>query len=239
MIFCVLSKNLYMSDKRAEIRDWLAEELQRKGYGAKGELARYLGIRPEGVTRILSEKPGKEGREVAAEELIKMGEFFGSNPPGMSVDLKPVKPANSGQIPIRGKVAASSWMDVDDMDFGYDDVEMVPAYGSYPPDWQLALLVEGNCLNKRAEHGDILICLDLIKAQEGYKDGDLVVVERRKFDGQMVQRTAKRVKATARGFELWPESTDPAHQDPIALYDHTPGEEADVVARVLWIIRKP
>ncbi len=226
-----------MIDKRQEIRDWLAAELLRKGHGAKGKLAEYLGIRPEGVTRILG-KPGKEGREVAADELLKMSEFFGAQPPGLKLDLKPVD-VNVETIPIRGKVAASTWMDVEEMDFGWDDMDPVPTISTYPKEWQFALMVEGNCLNKKAAHGDVLICLDIIKAGEGYKEDDLVIVERRKYGGQMVQRTAKRVRKSAKGYELWPESTDPAHQDPIILYEMDAGETVSVIGRVLWIFRKP
>ncbi len=225
-----------MTDKRQEIRDWLASELQRKGHGAKGKLAEYLGIRADGVSRMLSEK-GKEGREIKGDELVKMGEFFGTVPPG--IDLKPISTKVESMLHVRGKVAASAWIDVEEMDFGYDDMQPVPSVSMYPAEWQFALEVEGNCLNKRADDGDILICLDIIKAQEDFKEGDLVVVERRKYGGQMVQRTAKRVRKTANGYELWPESTDPAHQDPIVLYEASPGETVSVIGRVLWIFRKP
>lgn len=234
---CDDRENLNMNDKRKEIRDWLAAELERKGHGAKGQLASFLGIRPEGVTRILG-KSGKEGREVAAEELLKMGEFFGTTPPGLKLDLTPVE-VKLDTIPIRGKVAASSWLDVEDMDFGWDDMDPVPTISGYPKEWQFALVVEGNCLNKKASHGDVLICLDLIKAGLSFKENDLVIVERKKYDGQMVQRTAKRVRQSAKGFELWPESTDPAHQEPLILYESTPGETATVIGIVLWIFRKP
>lgn len=226
-----------MTDKRQEIRDWLAAELDRQGHGAKGKLAEYLGIRPEGVTRILG-KPGKEGREVGADELLKMREFFGSQPPSLKLDLNPIT-ANIETIPVRGKVAASAWMDVEEMDFGWDDMEPVPTISGYPKELQFALMVDGNCLNKKADHGDVLICLDIIGANEGYKEGDLVIVERKKYDGQMVQRTAKRVRKTAKGYELWPESNDPAHQDPINISEMTPGETVSVIGRVLWIFRKP
>ncbi|NTD84268.1 LexA family protein [Agrobacterium tumefaciens] len=234
---CDDRENPIMNDKRKEIRDWLASELERKGHGAKGKLATFLGIRPEGVTRILG-KSGKEGREVAADELLKMSEFFGSTPPGLKLELTPVD-VRIETIPVRGKVAASSWLDVEDMDFGWEDMEQVPTISGYPREWQFALAVEGNCLNKKAEHGDVLICLDIIKAGISFKENDLVIVERKKFDGQMVQRTAKRVRRAIKGFELWPESTDPAHQEPLILYENTPGETVTVIGIVLWIFRKP
>lgn len=142
-------------------------------------------------------------------------------------------------VKVIGKVAANTWMDVDSMDFSYDDLETVPTLGGVPPEWQFALVVEGKCLNRVANHGDKLICLDLVKAHVSAQPEDLVIVERRRFAGQMVERTAKRLKKSAKGMELWPESFEPEHQEPIALYE--PDEDVDVriVAKVLWVLRKP
>lgn len=144
-----------------------------------------------------------------------------------------------GMIPVTGKVAANTWLSVEDMDFGYDDVDYVPSIGGYPVEWQFALVVEGNCLNKIAQHGERLVCLNTIAAAVSISDGDLAVVERRRYDGQMIERTAKRVRLAADGYELWPESNDPAHQEPIRLYRATDGEDVQVIGKVLWIVRKP
>lgn len=209
-------------------------ELDRMGYGAKGKLAKELGIRPEGVTRILADAPGKEGREVAADELLKMSAFFGSPPP---VALKPTSLPRE-MIKVTGKVAANTWLDVNDMDFGYDDEEPIPADPTYPANLQFALLVEGPCLNKIAPHGARLDCLDVIGARYEPVPGDLVIVERRRFAGQMIERTAKRLRASANGFELWPESNDPAHQAPIP-YKSTDDVEVQIVGKVLFIVIKP
>ncbi|MBT9370301.1 LexA family transcriptional regulator [Rhizobium sp. CSW-27] len=144
-----------------------------------------------------------------------------------------------GMIPVTGKVAANSWLSVEDMDFGYDDIDYVPSTGTYPIEWQFALSIEGNCLNKIAQHGERLVCLNIIAAHVDIEDGDLAIVERRRYGGQMVERTAKRVRKAADGYELWPESTDPAHQEPIRLYRAADGEDIQVIGKVLWIIRKP
>ena len=228
-----------MNDKRQEIRDWLQAELDRRGHGAKGQLAKFLGITNDGVTRMLNTKPGKEGRQIKADELVKMGEFFGSAPPIIKPENLVKSSAPLGSVPITGKVAANTWMDVDEMDFGYDDVEYVPSVGDFPITWQFGLRIEGNCLNKIAQDGDRLVCLDLIKAQIPPEPGDLVIVERKRFGGQMVERTAKRLRRSAKGIELWPESNDPAHQDPIVLYDRDENVDITIIGKVLWIMKKP
>lgn len=145
-------------------------------------------------------------------------------------------------VPVLGRVAANTWRTVDDdfeSDFDAEEVERVPSVSGYPAEWQFGMIVEGNCLNKIARDGDRLVCLDLIKSQVDISEDDLVVIERRKFDGMMRQITAKRVKRTSTGFELWPESTDPDHQSPIVLSKVPDGEEIRIWAKVLWILRRP
>lgn len=230
-----------MSDDRKAIRDWLQAELQRKGHGAKGKLAEYLGIRPDGITRMLNTEPGKETREIKAGELVKMGEFFGSNPPGVAANSNDLRPVTSKPqyVKVIGRVAANTWLDVDEMDFGYEDMYSVPSLGNYPGEWQFGLVVDGNCLNKIANNGDVLVCLNLITAPEEVNENDLVIVERKRFGGQMVERTAKRMRRTTHGYELWPESTDPQHQEPILLHRRDGDEEVSIIGKVLWIMRKP
>lgn len=155
--------------------------------------------------------------------------------------IRPVA-AKVGGVKVLGRVAANTWYTVDDeaaVDLEDDDVERIPSVSGYPVEWQFGMIVEGNCLNKVANDGDRLVCLDLIKSQVNIDEGDLVIIERRKFDGMMRQITAKRVKRTSAGFELWPESTDPAHQEPIVLKDVPDGEDIRVWAKVLWVLRKP
>ena len=166
----------------------------------------------------------------------------GEGPPPKShkpVDGLITSTAPIGMIKVTGKVAANTWLSVDDMDFTYDDMDYVPSIGSYPEDWQFAVVIEGNCLNKIAQHGERLVCLNIIAAHTDIEPGDLAIVERRRFGGQMIERTAKRVRQAADGYELWPESDDPQHQDPIRLYRVPEGEEITVIGKVLWIVRKP
>lgn len=142
-------------------------------------------------------------------------------------------------VKVTGKVAANTWMSVDEMDFGFDDVEYLPSLGGFPVEWQYGLRVSGQCLNRIAREGDALICLNLALSGVETKDGDLVIVERRRYSGQMVERTAKRLRKTTAGFELWPESDHPDHQRPIVLSAGEDSEEIQIIAKVIFIIRKP
>lgn len=152
----------------------------------------------------------------------------------LNLSLAPI-----GYVKVTGKVAANTWLMVDEMDFGYDDIGMVPSKDGYPPEWQFGLIVSGNCLNKIANDGDKLVCLDIIKSGYDVKENDLVIVERSRFNGQAIERTAKRIRQTSDGWELWPESLDPAHQDPIRINSASEQADIQIIAKVLLIVKEP
>lgn len=146
----------------------------------------------------------------------------------------------SGSIPVHGTVAAGVWQEANTLD-GLTPHEEVPPTPEYPLEWQIALSVSGTSLNKIAQDGDRLICLDIAKSGADVTDGDLVIVERSRMGGQLIERTAKRIRKTMKGLELWPESTHPDFQSPIEYKpdgdeDHN---EVRVIAKVLWVLKRP
>lgn len=145
----------------------------------------------------------------------------------------------SGFLPITWYVEAGRWFDIDDDQKASVDFE-IPVLAGHDISLQRAFVVSGNSINKIAKPGDILICLDYIGANKDVKPGELVIVERSRFGGHMVGRTAKRLRRAANGsWELWPESDDPAFQTPIILSDAADHEEIRIAYTVLWIIKRP
>ena len=65
-------------------RRWLADEIAKKGWGAKSALAAHLGVRNDAISRILTEKGDQSHRRISVDELVKMAQFFGSTPPGLA-----------------------------------------------------------------------------------------------------------------------------------------------------------
>lgn len=228
--------------------DRLREARERAGFASASDAARALGVN---YSTYAGHENGSRGLKSDQAELYARkfkvtldwlltgrGETPAKLPalPGIVLASGPGARLNS--VTIRGSVRASYWQDVSDLEYG-GEMSEVPSAGGVPVEWQVAYRVDGNCLNKVAADGDILVCVDLIKSQAPIENNDLVIVERTRYGGQMVQRTAKRVRRTSTGFELWPESDDPAHQDPIVLNGAAEHDEVRVAAKVLWILRKP
>lgn len=86
-------------------------------------------------------------------------------------------------------------------------------------------------MNKIFEPGEYAHCVSINALNRDPRDGDLVVVERRRSG--LVEATLKRVRNNGQGLELWPESTDPRYQAPIALDSGEAGQEIVVTAFVV------
>lgn len=223
------------------MREWVHKALEFSGM-KQAELVRRLAADfGWSENRSVLNKIVNGERDLSAKEMLDISKATGWPVPGGKEPPSGVRPSPAplSFVKVTGKVAAGQWLDVADMDFGYDDIEPVPSVSGYSPAQQFALLVDGNSLNKVAQHGDRLVCVSMTADGVEIRLDDLVIVERRRFGGQMVERTAKRVRQTIDGFELWPESTDPAHQEPIRLNGAQDGEEVAIIGKVLWILRKP
>lgn len=118
-------------------------------------------------------------------------------------------------LPLWGEIAAGVWAEVgENQDMEVKRVPVAPD-PAYPADAQFALKVKGNSVNRIAPDGTIVVVVDILKAGIEIRDGDLVWVERHK--GHLVETTLKRIRKGVRGVELWPESDDPRHVDPIPV----------------------
>lgn len=211
---------------------------EKKGLN-QSELGRRIRVSPQAIQKL------EAGKTESPRFIVELARELGVSPDylktGVATTLTKV-PGSSGKVesvPVRGTVKAGQWQAIEDWELEVD--EHVPSSSEYPIDWQYAFIVEGESLNKIANSGDRLVCVDLIASGISIKDEDLVVVERSRDGGQLIERTAKRVRQTIRGIELWPESTHPAHQTPIEYLSNDDPEHNSVriLAKVIWILRKP
>lgn len=142
-------------------------------------------------------------------------------------------------ILTRGEVAAGTWLDLD-VELRPEDFEQYPiaAHPAYPAEAQYGLLVRGTSINKVAESGDVLHCLDLGIVPVEPQTDDYVIAERRRYQAGQKEVTAKRISRRGRVVVLSPHSTDerwkPIEFDPAKQKDE---EEVAIVAIVLAFYR--
>lgn len=123
-----------MSDLEEKQRLWLISHLEKGRHGIKGELAKYLGVRPDAITRITNIVPGKEVRAIKFDELRKMAEFFADLPPGLS-DITPSEKIDLPSRPSRkfhvkewrthsewGRAEMARAIGMDEADYGFREL---------------------------------------------------------------------------------------------------------------------
>lgn len=151
---------------------------------------------------------------------------------GISVESEQTFTPIVSFIPIRGFVAAGLWQDVGYTQEHTDEaIPMMPGL-KHPPSFYYALKVQGVSMNKTFKDGEILVCLDLRSSGVEIFDGDIVIVERLREQEGFREVTAKRVRKQNGRYELWPESTDKNHQEPIIFTGESDATEIRIIARV-------
>lgn len=146
----------------------------------------------------------------------------------------------AGPIPTVGEVAAGQWLDID-TELDPRDFEQFPitAHPDYPIDAQYGLIVKGTSINRIADAGSVLHCVDVIKAVIETHEDDVVIVERKRAQASQREVTAKVITRRGKMVVLMPESTD-ARWKPIEFDPSNRTDEVEVAVIGLVIgIYKP
>jgi transcriptional regulator with XRE-family HTH domain len=159
---------------------------------------------------------------------------------GFADNIVKVTSAENKTLSVKGDVAAGLWMEADLFDSEKaENSSLAGGDARYSLDYQYLLRIRGESLNKIAQDGDLILCLDYGQAGIDLVSGDLVVVERFRDGGHTLERTAKRVVRHNGDIELRPESTDPRFQEPVIFDEHSEeATEVRVIAKILKVIRE-
>jgi SOS-response transcriptional repressor LexA len=207
---------------------WIAEAFKRTGKTKVG-LAGSLGIHASQMSRIL-----RGDRRLRVDEIPAIVGYFQEEDEHDELDLRHEEAEDLHDDPIMvvGEVAAGVWIQVDDTDLQYDQSPF-PADPRFPAEAQYDLVVRGTSINRFAQPGERLRCIDLAEAGIEARDGDLVIVQRTREQGSLVETTAKRMARKAGKTVLMPDSSDPRWQEPIEVGGQS-GDEIRVVAKVVF-----
>ena len=133
-------------------------------------------------------------------------------------------------MPVLGEVRAGSWLEIDGEPDKFDPIPAAPDT-RYRGARQYALKVVGTSMNRVALPGTYVVVADWADNGGELRDGELVVVRRERAHTYEV--TLKRAKKGKDAWELWPESDDPRHQEPIVMSDGDRDVEVIIVGKVI------
>lgn len=148
--------------------------------------------------------------------------------PALKAEQSSLIPTQVPAMPIRYRVAAGTWQEVEDIDepIGFAPI---PYDNRFPISEQWAEQVVGDSFDLEYPDGSIVHVRDGVLSSPALLEGKVVVVERSRPGEFLTERTLKLVKVNKGKVELWPRSSNPKHQKPILLIDAMrSGEEMTV-----------
>lgn len=181
----------------------------------------------------------EQGKGVKRESLQSIATEFGVSfewlATGSSSTLGPPVARNTDTKPQFGGFAqAGGWLAVDE--YFQQDVYEVPEYVLRQPQYhklrQYAYQVRGDSVNLAGiADGDWIVAADAADYVDHYGDtesGDLVVVERTRYQGAERELTVKEIRYYRDRYELVPRSDNPAHKPIIVLHNSAPDDSMEV-----------
>ncbi len=206
-----------MNDFKAEGLAYLRLVIERTGKTAT-ELARLVPVNPTTFTRPLSDPKHKSAIKFQTWATLsaKTGVPL---PQSLVAADRAARPAPTElRLPIRHEVAASGFVARDDLPqtpFGFRRLAPIPPY-EFEEQWLERVI---------SDSMDRLIPVDAeihVVSAEGLRyaprHNDIVVVERTRGQGALVERTVKQIAITPDGkIELWPRSHNPRWSAPIQI----------------------
>lgn len=211
-------------DAAGAIRRWMTEVLAESGSTPRA-WAQSAGVAASTIQRAI--KPDYQF-VTSSRTLAKLAAVAGRPAPEIR------KPNDLRYVPhyleVRYRVQAGHWIEVDGGDF------VAPEGGPYPvaPDpryasWRQWLEeVVGDSMDRKIPPGAFVHVVDAIDMGYAAKDGDLVVVERRRGGGLLRERTVKQIVIAGERIELWPRSSNPRWQSPLLPTEGAAGEDIEV-----------
>jgi SOS-response transcriptional repressor LexA len=191
------------------------------------QVARHLTIAPARVTEMK-----KGDRKIQPTEMHKLAEFLGmTSVPTPTQAIESIR-----KIPILGKVAAGVWMEQTYVDEDFiETIEYDRLPGDGNPEDMFAVIPEGASMNQTIPANMILICRRVPFGFSGFKENQLVIVERENHN--LREMTCKRLKYSESGdFLLCSESDRPEFAEPFFVKRSTDHEFVDMEISIIGVV---
>lgn len=181
-------------------------------------------------------------KEPSAVKLLKLARVLETSVEHMIDEDAPssgiAPPAKKIDLPVRYRVGAGAWHEVDDIDQADPRMEVAERIDAYAPFPQWLEEVVGDSLDKMIPPGALVHVIDAIAMGYQPAHDDLVVVLRSRLGGALLQRTIKQVQMGAAGqIELWPRSHNARWGGPINITAGTTTNEDVEVQIVGKVVR--
>lgn len=218
------------------VADNIRRLLEESGLSANAASLR-AGLPRDAISDILK---GKSAHP-RADTIAKIARAFDVDPgtllTGRRQAAAPRLGAEEVELPIRYDVAAGLWKEFEDF---HDQLEPqtypVPQAAPFNAFPQWLERVVGDSMDRLVPPGSLVHVVDAIAMEYEPREDDLVVVQRTRAQGSLVERSLKQVCTTADGLQLWPRSHNARWSKPLDLSSGADNDD-EVVQVVGLVIR--
>lgn len=183
-------------------------------------LGKQIGKSPAIVNKILdgtTKNPRVDTLRAIAKVLsVPLQELTGEDDQPASGSIA------SGQIGyerlhVRWQAEAGLWREID-IDQSEPEEYLVPIPAGRRPLERFLSRVHGDSMNRAHIYdGDTVVCINWIQLDEPMKDGQIVLVQRSRNGGHMIETTVKVLRVLMDRYELHPRSTNPVHKPIVVM----------------------
>lgn len=213
-------------EEAARIRTWLRQTLESQGLTVEQWAARS-GVAKSTIFRAL--KPNYEF-VTSSRTLSRLASAIGAQPPQFLTNVR----LERVWLPVRYRVQAGLWFEVDTEEPPEQALVEVPASPRFAAFPQWLEKVVGDSVNQKIPPGHYVHVVDAIELGYAPKDGDWVVVERRRDQGRTRERSIKQIELKGGHVKLWPRSTNPKWSAPLDLA--AGGKPGDIVVEIVGLV---
>lgn len=204
----------------------LKEELAKPGR-SQAALARFMRLDQASVNRICS-----GNRQIKVPELEQIEAYLTATSGGLASPL-PSGAIAAQMLHIRYRVQAGAWLEANAFSYRDYGEGPIPPDPRIPPDAQWLEEVVGESMNRLFPSGTLVHVVDAVAINYTPRDGDLVVLERTRYQGSEIERSVKQIHMVGRRVEFRGNSTQDEFNEPILFRD---GSKDDTVVRIAgWV----
>lgn len=214
-----LERQSNVTDTPEQIRAWMLATIERTGWSPR-RWATEADVAASTVQRAI--KPDYPF-VTSSRTLAKLAKAAGENPPEIGGHLQ-MQSTPAQFLDVRYEVGAGIWRSVEDLAQSYGSAPVMedPSLKGIP---QWLERVTSDSMDLEYPAGTLLHVVDAEAIHYSVRNGDHVIIERRRNGGGLVERTVKEAVVTPNGVEFWGRSTNARWNRPFTLDDTNENNE--------------
>lgn len=186
-------------------------------------------LNPRALSRLVGDNPYLVRDILAGKSRNPRSDTLSAIAAALDVPLPSILKGDAGDIvsprwvaptflSVKYRCSAGAWFEMDAISQVFPASAQPVAPDARYSEWDQWLeLVEGDSIDLLIKPGSFAHVVDAIDMGYAARDGDLVVVERRRDGGALRERTIKQVQIVGRRIQLWPRSSNPKWATPLVI----------------------